>query len=929
MNSFSITSHTDEPLRGHFFLEASAGTGKTFTIEHLVVQLLIKEPALSLDQILIVTFTKAATRDLKQRIYQTLQTSLLQWKEKDIAAPEYLQATFDDERVFLRLERASSIIERAEIYTIHSFCKKMLSTYAFEAKMPIGDFEEEEDSEAILETLRTLKPYQEFSPNQLTALLQKHGKEMPKLCQALKRTSPVEAPSFTMCWEKEAPSFSKEAFDETFSEDPKVTLSRLANFVGKTLRLSPDEFLEEMQEKLNIPSFVEKVRSRFSAAIIDEFQDTDPLQWEIFRRLFVEKPIPLLCLVGDPKQSIYAFRKADLATFVKARNLFDPKRLSRNYRSHPELIHAMNELFDEKSHWLSLDETQGDVCYTPVEAKEDYQEQKIEDGKKSIHFFLLKQAKGRARKWPTEKMEETLLFPRIAKEIQHLHTLNLSYGQMVILIKDRYQAERLTNYLTKLSIPTMTKSTGHIGETKAFSLFYDFINLLQNPSHIRRLKKLLSHPLSGWSLEDLSLTLHDAPVQEALIEAKEWATLYQEKGLARAIEEWMESLSLSLDDRKDLMQLSEIALEEKLSLRDLLLKFETLLSKDPEEDTRLKRRAFHDGDFVHIMTTHSSKGLEFDVVFALGLMSRQQQEENPSKEKDQEKMRLLYVALTRAKRRIYIPFCEITDQKKCTPGLASPIEIFLSRLASPTTWEKTYDTIPKIDVKSLLEERASILSFEEIGEDTPSPSVKEKAPLLIPPPKVEISYIPMITQSFSGSREKKFMKTEDSILPKGAEMGNFFHELFEMLLAHGFYRDELLMKKALTKKIVPSPFASWEKEIIELVEKAFSIPLDGFSLKEIPPEHLLQEVEFLFKEEVYWKGFADLIFYREGRYHLLDWKLHVLENYQESTLARVMEEGGYLDQAAIYRKALKTIIPENELGKTFYLFVRGPGVYQC
>jgi exodeoxyribonuclease V beta subunit len=1011
----------NSPARGHFFLEASAGTGKTFTIEHLVVRLLITEPAMTIDEILIVTFTRAATRDLKQRIHQTLQRSLIQWKEESFGAPDYLKVFFGDETVFLRLERALCLMEKAEIYTIHSFCMKMLSTYAFDAKMPFAL--ESRDNREILDILRSLEPYEDFSPSQIFLLLQSHGKQIERLCRSI-MTKPLnieKGNSFKASFEKfsslveKIPDFddiknykslfnrqkelhphfqeqimlmhpiTKEGFDELLMHrdylfnyikeenrkagfegnqslegfakeasdiireaiDPKITLSRLTNHTALPFS-SPDDFLTEMQSCLTIRSFTHKIKGRFKAAIIDEFQDTDPAQWEIFRSLFVDDPIPFFSLVGDPKQSIYGFRRADLSTFVKAKNSFTPDQhliLSKNYRSHPRLIEVLNYLFDERSHWLSLEKTAGPIQYTPIQPKEDYPEPLIDDEKGALHFFLTKQSQGRSRKWPTEEVEETVLFPSIVKEIQHLSEKGISYKQIVILIKDRFQGDRISCYLRKFYIPTMTSSTSHLKETRMFKLFYNFLEVLEKPTHVGLVKKLLSHSPFGWSLDDLALSIHDSPFQHTLSRIKGLEITYRERGLGASIEELLELplhpekpalivhlLSTSyLDDYRDFIQLTEIAIEEHASLRELILKMESFLSIEPEEDSRLKRKTVHQGDFVQIMTTHMSKGLEFDVVFGLGLLSRHSDE--PSLEKDREKMRLFYVALTRAKRRVYLPFCEITDQKKCPLGTASPIELFFSRIDGPLGWQDGYDQITNLTterIKKLAKEKSVSISFEDIVEETLLPSTEKTTyPILIPPIKIEPKATFVNIQSFSKVQKKKTTSSaEDPSLPKGAKTGAFFHELFEDLLSYGFYQDELLIEKVAEKAINESPFYPWKEKIITMLKEAFSTKLLDFSLKDIPHSALLQEMEFLFKKEgIYWKGFVDVVFFYDNLYYILDWKLHALEDYGKESLKKTMEDYGYKEQATIYSDALKTIINEKQFGGAFYFFVRGPAVY--
>ena len=123
MAQFNVLSKERE-IFGNYFIEASAGTGKTFTIEHLVVRFLL-ESSLELKQILVVTFTKAATRELKKRIYTNIQQALEQE-----AKWEYLKEISQEQRD--KLEEALLLFDEAQIFTIHGFCQRMLQEFAFE-----------------------------------------------------------------------------------------------------------------------------------------------------------------------------------------------------------------------------------------------------------------------------------------------------------------------------------------------------------------------------------------------------------------------------------------------------------------------------------------------------------------------------------------------------------------------------------------------------------------------------------------------------------------------------------------------------------------------------------------------------------------------------------------------------------------------------
>ncbi|MCB1108779.1 MAG: UvrD-helicase domain-containing protein, partial [Chlamydiia bacterium] len=118
---------------GHHFLEASAGTGKTFTIEHVTVRLLLDPKAIDIDQILIVTFTRAATRELKIRLQKRLRECLQALVEGEVKYPYLDYSPQDRAFAIQRLELALSCFDKAQIYTIHAFCHRMLVEGGFES----------------------------------------------------------------------------------------------------------------------------------------------------------------------------------------------------------------------------------------------------------------------------------------------------------------------------------------------------------------------------------------------------------------------------------------------------------------------------------------------------------------------------------------------------------------------------------------------------------------------------------------------------------------------------------------------------------------------------------------------------------------------------------------------------------------------------
>ncbi len=790
MSSFDILA-PETPIFGNRFLEASAGTGKTFTIEHLVVRLL-KEGDLKLDQILVVTFTRAATRELKMRIRSKL---------KDV--------DFED----------------AQIFTIHGFCQKMLTEFAFEAGVDLSYeiLSRKEEKEKVRAYLRK----KDWDLEEWRSLL--------KSCRG-----EVEA------------VFKKVMESEEWKKERK-----------KDSFLSPDDILVEMERAVQNSVFVGHVREKYRAVIVDEFQDTDPIQWKIFETLFLQAGLKAFYLVGDPKQSIYAFRKADIYTFLKAKDHFEEVfSLETNYRSEPGLLDGLNRLFCKKD-WIDLPALQTTLS-VPI-AKT------VKTGfAGEVSFFSAKGHLGRGKKWPSLDMEENYFFPYIVQEIEDPQ-------KTAILVKDRYQAMRVKHFLQRYDIPCSVRRGTLLSDTAAYAALKDLLIAALDPFDIGSVKKAVFGPLISqqWSEEaaDHFLELHE---------------ILKEKGFAAFFSAFVKAFDIEVDF--DLRSISEKLMEEKQT--DRLLTYLENLCEEEEEAPR----GHHDG--VQIMTVHASKGLEFETVFALGVASRTYEENDHPEEHDAEKMRQLYVAMTRAKKKLHVPIAYDLDDKKLKLGQASPIELFLQR---------TEANVSSVELNTHI---FSLKKFHRTTQPLPE----------IPPPRIAT---PSWLRSFSALLQKTSsdISPPSDILPPGAETGVIIHTIFEK----AFY---VPIPQLVVEEVKGTHLQGWEKTIEEIVEKTLDLPLDGFTLRDVSIHKMLPELEFVFAhQENLIKGFIDLCFEHQGKYYFLDWKTNWLENYSPEKLTGAMRHGDYFFQGEIYATALKRYLKDRTFGGAFYIFVRGPAVH--
>ncbi|WP_053213259.1 exodeoxyribonuclease V subunit beta [Pseudomonas sp. Q12-87] len=461
------------PLRGSQLIEASAGTGKTFTISALYLRLVLGHggPAsgfgreLLPPQILVVTFTDAATKELRERIRTRLAEAARFFRD-EILAPDSLIAELRDEfeaeqwpGCANRLDIAAQWMDEAAVSTIHSWCQRMLREHAFDSGSLFTQTLETDHSELLGEVLRDywrlfcysmqgealnwvrthwggpaallprvrglfsserddgdgLEPAELIAASlqersaallDLKAPWRQWAVELLEICQQgvanksvdgrkmqaryfepwfQKITAWVEDESLELldigtgftrltpdgmaeAWKGEVPSHPgldamsglKASLDALPTPDAAV-LQHAAQWVGarfeaekrRRAEMGFDDMLLRLDAALQAEGgerLASLIREQFPVALIDEFQDTDPVQYRIFESIYrIEEnnPDTGLFLIGDPKQAIYAFRGADIYTYLRAREATEGRlhTLGTNFRSSDAMVGAVNHIF--------------------------------------------------------------------------------------------------------------------------------------------------------------------------------------------------------------------------------------------------------------------------------------------------------------------------------------------------------------------------------------------------------------------------------------------------------------------------------------------------------------------------------------------------------------------------------------------------------
>jgi exodeoxyribonuclease V beta subunit len=1135
-------------IRQHYLLEASAGTGKTFSIQNLVCRLLIEPRDLDdtlITEILVVTFTRASTRDLKKRVHQNLAQALLlltKWLRDgsiDSAMPDFLSACIEEgeqavKKACKRLKQALFTFDQAQIFTIHGFCRRMLLQYALESDLGLNAWSIENPlpssdiQEVIKNFFRTEVNHDNYTAGQLQVLLkndpdhrilanlinspvdldpqpslrelfhsfqtsllkikhqyslnsadmisdfsaqQKHYKKqksqrtVAQIFEAATRFSKLfDKDNWTdadldllihdeLVWvkafdqsllnaKKTLPPLHYPDLTQTLADELLPIIERAGDFPHLIARmaadcrklyrrhldeeetLGPDEILRKMKEALRNDDFVNKVRETFSAAIIDEFQDTDPLQWEIFHTLFLSSEWKgSLYLVGDPKQSIYSFRQADIYTYLDARmKIGEDNRFSLavNYRSGPRLVEALNFLFSQDSspNLFPLPQVNETIPYQPVQAALDQKE--LPENRGAVHFIVADAGSMEKGSPSLSDLESTIYFPFIAQEIIQLKAAaGYSDKEFAILVKDHYQAKRIAQFLSDHRIPVRLQKGKTLAESPMLAATVALLQAVIKPSNRGLVRMALSTPLLRWTEEDL----HQLPTMEfPIVLMRKWKNILYSDGFLPFIEEMLDSVAhprgasvrenlLSSDEGtelyRDLLQIAHLVADHYLDEWHFPEEIIPFLDKFQEwkknEDPRVKQISDPDANGVEIMTLHYSKGLEFNVVFALGLINPSEIKEEliPSKsngqvslkvipetsqkyldyceERDGEKIRQLYVAMTRAKDLLYVP--AVIRQKKTTLkwGAASPIDLYLAKLCQPPAdYATLYDRMREgvgdgfiqfLDVHASSSHITYSLYSQAIIEPVDHILAKRENPPLEPPPTVAISYQPLFLSSFSslhhqqksrsdsddaGMAPRDYLLKEKTIhtLPANQQTGLLVHLILEKVNYSHFHLLETPEEASdlVIPFLIGTSLEEWKAPMTEVIHQALKTPLypidPPFCIADIDEHSLYREIDFIYSiepeslgknipmQEGFLKGVIDLVFSYQGIYYIADWKTNWLgpdcSHYHLPSLQTAMTENQYDLQAAIYVEALKRYLKliddrpfDTCFGGVFYLFVRG------
>jgi exodeoxyribonuclease V beta subunit len=646
--------------QGVTVLEASAGTGKTYTLAALATRF-IAERAVPLEQLLIVTFTRAATSELRERVRERLvltEQALARaaaagaGAEADPGAdPDPGAEAVDEVAAKLaqapapilaqRLQRLAGAIANFDAITIettHGFCQNVLDGLGTLADSdPAATFTDslEELTREVVDDLYLRR----FARQAESVLI---GYEQAQTVASAAIANPLE-PLYPLA----ADDGSAAALRRRLAQAVRSELEARKRSQGL---MTHDDQLTRLLETLNGAhgeAAVASLQARFRVVLIDEFQDTDPTQWAIVNRAFAHQTT--LVLIGDPKQAIYAFRGADVHAYLAAaRSAGVRATLAVNHRSDQLLLDGLDALFGNAR--LGHPE----IVYRRVRATAANAVPRLQGapGDGALQIRLLEAGETSVRRtaktgFPESSSARAYIARDLAAEAHRLlgsgaHVLTreragsagaarvpLKPGDVAVLVRTHQQARTVKETLEQVGLPAVINGSGSVFGTPAAQDWLLLLRALEDPSQPARARTAaLSAPI-GWSATELALA--DEPTLEQLHRLLHgWAQTLREHGvtaLVRAVlhrQDLAQRLLSVTGGERHLTDLEHIgqllaadASMQPAGVTSLAGWLRTRIGAADREGTgdERTRRLDSDADAIQVLTFHRSKGLEFPIVF--------------------------------------------------------------------------------------------------------------------------------------------------------------------------------------------------------------------------------------------------------------------------------------------------------------------------
>ncbi|MFQ3789009.1 exodeoxyribonuclease V subunit beta [Halomonas sp. A29] len=842
MSDVSQLKPLEFPLHGSRLIEASAGTGKTFTIALLYVRLVLGarsaedeaafERPLTPPEILVVTFTNAATQELRERIRTRLVEAANVFLQPAEGAEgddlllqlrnEYAPATWP--ACARRLQLAAEWMDEAAVSTIHSWCYRMLREHAFDSGSLFSLNLENDQTELELEVVRDYwrSFYYPLNLDELATVV-RHWSTPEQLHQAVRGLMPeaqaldkgAPPPAETVAnaqretaerlaqlkapwtqWVDECEVLFEEAAQQKAFKGQSFNARSRSNWLGalrewcqgdatwpgltdaawkrltpqgmadiwlkgeppnhpalaalealqdelhalpdpyadllthavhwcrarldreqeRRAEMGPNELLTHLDRALtgpNCEALGAQIRRQFPVALVDEFQDTDPVQYRIFDcvyRIRENRPECGVFLIGDPKQAIYAFRGADIHTYLRARRDTQGRHvtLGTNFRSSSEMVEAVNRCFEfAEAHppgaFLFNSPEGNPVPFNAVGAKgrKDsltrqgqplpamtlWQLESDEPLSKTAYHGVMAE---RCASTMVELLNEGQSGQAGFQEGERLQPLKPS--DMAVLVNGLGEARAIRQALARRGVKSVYLSDkDKVFASPVATQLDAWLRACAEPEDDRLLRTALATSVLGLDIATLDRLNEDELAWESrVLQFRDYHRLWQRQGVLPLVRKIIHDFDVATrllawgpasDGERaltDLLHLGELLqhASQELDGEHALIRFlaESIAHPEGQGDTH-KLRLESDADLVQVITIHKSKGLEYPLVFLPFICSHRPTKKDDSplrwhdaegrlrisleadeetlatvdRERLGEDLRKLYVALTRAR----------------------------------------------------------------------------------------------------------------------------------------------------------------------------------------------------------------------------------------------------------------------------------------
>jgi len=696
---------------GTTLLEASAGTGKTFTIAALATRYIAEGDA-TIGEMLMITFGRSATRELRERVREALTRGrdvLRTRTHTDDPVLRQLLSLPDEQRLAAadRLARAVADFDTGTIATTHQFCSTALSGLGINADTDPGEVFVESISELVDQVVDDFYVRKYGGPqavsDQITyAEARSIARQAVGDPQASLAAGPVSAGSI-------------QATRLSFAEAVRSEVLRRR----RALRwVTFDDLVLRLQAALTDPmtgqQACRQLRAAYRVVLVDEFQDTDPAQWTILREAFHGSRT--LILIGDPKQAIYAFRGADVFSYLNAAGHADHHAtLPRNWRSDAAVVDGIEAIMGG----MQLGDPQ--IVVHPVEVCHAESRLQGVTSQARLRLRVLSKKGGKAPGVPVQRgaVAADVADDIVAMLMSPARLLDsasrprpVAPGDIAVLVGTHAQAGLVRDALAAAGVPAVVTSPTSVFATAAASQWADLLRAMQRPRG-STLRTAGLTDFFGYTLADLA-TDGERLETEMLARLREWSQILERDSVAEMVATIEKEFAVAArvlsrpNGERDLTDVRHLAgalhTQQRRSHAGLVglldwLEEQIRTAAESQRDSaaELTRRLETDAQAVQVLTVHVSKGLEFPVVYVPfgwdlyppkddgpllchdatgqrvldvrgpGAIDRDQLLAARNSEEAGEDLRMLYVALTRASSQLVLHWAPSPKNTTCSP----------------------------------------------------------------------------------------------------------------------------------------------------------------------------------------------------------------------------------------------------------------------